>query len=123
MKINKWDMSIFVIFVIIGAMSFAYIAFINSQSDNDTVVVSKDGKNIGEYSLFKDREININRDGHINKINIKNGNVQMTFANCSNQDCIRQGKINDGSKSIICLPNKVVVQIKSKSGEFDTITR
>jgi len=63
------------------------------------------------------------RGTHINRFKIENGKVRMVWANCSNQDCIRQGTINDGSKAIICLPNKVVIEIKSKKKKFDTISQ
>ena len=46
----------------------------------------------------------------------------MTFANCHNQDCVKQGKINDMSKSIICLPHKVVVEIQSDDRKYDAVS-
>ena len=37
-------------------------------------------------------------------------------------DSVKQGKINDMSKSIICLPHKVVVEIQSDDRKYDAVS-
>ena len=95
MKIKKGDIILAIIFLVAGIISLIYIN--NYKVDRGS--------------------------SHINRFKIENGKVRMVWANCSNQDCIRQGTINDGSKAIICLPNKVVIEIKSKKKKFDTISQ
>lgn len=124
MKIKKMDIALGLIFILIGISSFFLINRLNAvDSTSAQVLITSEGKLQGSYDLDKDDEIEVINGEKKNKITIKNRMVNMSSATCDNQDCIRQGKIHDGSKSIICLPNKVIVEIKTKEKEFDSITR
>lgn len=123
MRINKADILLAVIIAVVGVAASIYIGFYNNDMNDGQVVVHKDNKIYGTYSLDEDREINIKENGHINKITIKDGNAQMTFANCYNQDCVKQGSIHDKSKSIVCLPHKVVVEVKFKESGYDSVSK
>lgn len=67
---------------------------------NDTVVYS------GELS--KDGEVSLKH----NTVKIENGEVFMKSADCKNQICVKTGKISKSGETIICLPNKVIVEIE-----------
>lgn len=123
MKIKKADIILAIVIAIVGIASSLYLTFSDVPVKNGKVVIHQNNKVYGEYSLYEDRVITVKDDDHINKITIKNGNVQMTFSNCKNQDCVKQGTIDDSSKSIVCLPHKVVVEIKSDESEFDSVSR
>lgn len=49
-----------------------------------------------------------------NVIWIEAGQVKMHEASCKNQLCVEAGHIHLPGQSIVCLPNRVVVEIKSK---------
>ena len=117
---KKADFVLLAILILIGIALSAVSVL--SASRGAKAVVTVDGEIYGTYSLSDDQEITVERDGHTNKITIKDGNAQMTFANCHNQDCVKQGKINDMSKSIICLPHKVVVEIQSDDRKYDAVS-
>lgn len=123
MKIKKADIILAIIIAIVGIAASFYLTFLDVPVKNGKVVIHQNNKVYGEYSLYEDREITVKDGDHINKITIKNGNVQMTFSSCKNQDCVKQGSIDDSSKSIVCLPHKVVVEIKSDKSEFDSVSR
>lgn len=122
MKIKKADIVLAVIIAVVGVIASIYITVNEKPVKDGQVVIYVNHEKYGSYPLNEDREIEIKKDGHINKITIKEGNAQMTFADCHNQDCVKQGKISDGSESIICLPNKVVVEIKSKERKYDAVS-
>ena len=50
---------------------------------------------------------------------LKDGKVKMTEASCPDHVCIRQGTIDAPGETVVCLPNKVVLEIVSKDGEED----
>ena len=60
-----------------------------------------------------------------NIIDIKDGQVSMTEADCHNQVCVHHKPIEKNGQSIICLPHKVVVEIVSSKGEgdYDTLAQ
>lgn len=123
MKIKKADIILAIVIAIVGIAASIYLTVHDTDVKNGKVIIHANNKIYGEYSLNEDREIKVKEGDHINKITIKNGNVQMSFSNCKNQDCVKQGSINDSSKSIVCLPHKVVVEIESKESEFDSVSR
>lgn len=103
---KKGDFLVIAICVCLAAALFCGLFFFRTQGE--TVTVTKGDKVIFEGSLYKDREISL--DG--NTVVIKGGYVFMKNASCKNQICVNTRKISDKGESIICLPNKVAVEIK-----------
>ena len=119
--IRKADIILAVILIVAG-LAVTY-AFSTSGSTGEMVCITVSGEEYASYSLSENRTVTVKTDDHINKITIKDGNVQMSFSTCKSQDCVKQGTIKDSSKSIICLPHKIVVEIESKESEFDSVSR
>ncbi len=44
-------------------------------------------------------------------IKLENGQVFMEESDCSNKICINTGKISKKNEQIICLPNKVIIEV------------
>jgi hypothetical protein len=101
--------------LILAAVSFFVIKV--RSGDADTVRITVNGKLFCEKPLSKDCEIDINGT---NTAVIENGCVYMKSATCPDKLCVRQGKAHDGSKKIICLPNKVIIEVV-KNSEIDTV--
>ncbi len=86
------------------------------------VRVTLNGDTYGIYSLAEDKIITIEKDGHTNVIIIEDGTVRMESSTCKNQICVEHGKISLKGDSIVCLPNRVVVEIEGGGGEADVIS-
>lgn len=86
-----------------------------------SVTVKVAGKIEGVYSLAEDREIKINNGSNI--LVIKNHQADMTEADCPDQLCVKQKPVSRNHESLICLPNKVVVEVdSSENSEFDAVS-
>lgn len=109
-------------FLVAAGIAMSYM-FSFGQSAGDRLDITCDGELFGTYSLSEDRTVTVERDGHVNRIVIEGGTVHMEFSDCSGQDCVKQGAISDTGESIICLPNRVVVEITGGSRQYDTIAR
>ncbi len=118
--IRKADIVLFVVLVLLGAAASVFA--LTGGSGSDTVVIKVDGEVYGSYPITEDREITVEQNGHINKITIKDGTVQMTEASCHNQVCVEQGRISRANQSIVCLPNRVIVTIEGEEAETDVIS-
>ena len=120
--IKKADIFLLIALIVIGG--FISIYSLACSADGDTVLVSVNGQPYGSYDLLKDQEIEISQNDHTNHITIKNGTVQMSSSDCKNQVCVDTGSISKTNQRIVCLPNKVVVEIKSSKGggEYDVIS-
>lgn len=75
--------------------------------DHQSIRITVDGELYGEYSLDKDQEIAI---GETNICRIEDGKVKMIEANCPDKLCMKQKTVDASGGSIICLPNKVVIE-------------
>ncbi len=58
-----------------------------------------------------------------NVIAIKDGCVYMKEADCKNKICVNTGKINSPGQSIVCLPNRIIVEITGKEEGFDAVAK
>lgn len=75
--------------------------------DNSYIRITVYGEVYGEYPLFEDREISI---GETNVCRIQDGTVRMIQADCPDQFCVHQNPVGDHGGTIVCLPNRVVIE-------------
>ena len=97
-----------------------------TKKTGKTVVVSVDGVVKYTFPLDEDLEFKIEGyEGGTNYLVIKDGEACLTEASCPDLLCVHMGKISSQGQSIICLPNRVVVEIRddneSDPKEFDAI--
>lgn len=97
-----------------GMLWVAFHFFI--PGDFHVVRIVVDGETFGVYSLDENRTISI---GQGNICVIENGRAEMTEADCPDQLCVRQKAIDASGGTIICLPNRVVIEAETDSGASD----
>ncbi|MEA4815263.1 MAG: NusG domain II-containing protein [Lachnospiraceae bacterium] len=105
------------IFLILGVLIVALAAcffVVPKSGTGDIAVISVDGKEYKTVSLFEDSKTVIEIEGRKNVITVKDGEVYMESASCPDKLCVLQGKISKDGESIVCLPNKVVIEVFSK---------
>ncbi len=114
--IKKADIILFFLILAFGlAVSWWSLA---GNAAGEKAVVTVDGKLYGTYPLSQDQTIQVvQKNGHHNDITIKDGQVSMTFSDCRNQICVESGAISQTKDTIVCLPNKVVIEITGGSGD------
>ncbi len=119
--IKKADIILACVLITAGLAASYFLSL--GKSAGSELVISCGGEKFASYSLYEDREITVKQNGHLNKVTIKNGSVSMNFSDCTGQDCIHQHSISQTGENIICLPNKVVLEIRGKSDEYDSISK
>ncbi|MDO4273315.1 MAG: NusG domain II-containing protein [Eubacteriales bacterium] len=87
---------------------------------NNMIRITVDGSMYGEYSLDEDQVIRI---GDTNVCEIKGGKARMTEADCPDQLCVHQKAVGTQGGTIVCLPNKVVIEAEriESQGEENVI--
>ncbi|MGN1333709.1 MAG: NusG domain II-containing protein [Anaerovoracaceae bacterium] len=122
--IKKADIILLIVILAVG-IPLAVLS-LSSGTGGDKVKISLNGKVYGTYPLHEDRVIEVSEDGHTNHITIKDGQVSMSYSTCRNQVCVNTGAISETKDSIVCLPNRVVVEIvssdESRGGDSDVIS-
>lgn len=89
-------------------------------TEASVVVVTVDGEERLRRPLAMEDTYEIRQeDGSVNVIAVEDGAVYMKEANCRDGLCIRQGKMKNAAKTIVCLPHKLVVQLEGDAPESD----
>ena len=105
MRKNDWIL-VTVILVLAG---IGFLIYTNFERQNAGIVkVTVAGKLFGTYSLEREQEIRIN---DTNYLMIKDAQADMIEADCPDQICVEHISISKNKETIVCLPNKVIVEI------------
>mgnify|MGYP006278527413 CR=1 FL=1 len=107
----------------IGYITFDY--FLKEDSDRKIVEIYVKGELYQSYRITKDldKEINIDTDLGSNTIHLNSKGANITDANCPDKVCVEDGLISESGEMLVCLPHKVVIEIKSdKKSEVDDST-
>lgn len=74
------------------------------------------------FSSSTEETIDLKTDLGENIVKISKGVVRILDADCPDKLCIKEGSISNPGQSLVCLPNKVVVEIKGiKDAETDDV--
>lgn len=96
----------------IGLLCFVYLHGQNHQGNR--VLVQVDGECVKSFWQEEEVEYTIKSDKGENVLRISQGKVWLSEADCPDKICVNTGKIQYPGQSIICLPHKVVVEIKEE---------
>ena len=113
-------------FVIIGAvlaLAGAMLAFFALRASGDTLYaeVWQDDRLVERVELTDTTDRTIDLDGH-NVIVLSGKTAVMQSADCPDQVCVDQGWIYDGTVPVVCLPNRLVIQIEGGGDGLDSAT-
>ncbi len=104
--------------VLLACLAVIGIALLLMKKDGKEVVVSVDGKEVASFSLDKDLVYEIEGyEGGKNILTIESGVAYMSDASCPDKLCMHMGKISNVGQSVICLPNRVVVEIRGNEAD------
>ena len=104
---------IIIALALLAALALYLVSQVSLGAEASVVVVTVDGEEVLRKPLAMVNRYEIAQDdGSLNVIRVEDGAVFMEEANCRDGLCIRQGKMRNGAKTIVCLPHKVVVQLK-----------
>lgn len=88
--------------------------------------ITRNGVLLYELDLTKEtkqRYIDITaEDGTLlNRISVEPGRIRVEHANCPDQVCVNQGWIQDSALPIVCLPNKLIIEITGGEEDADAV--
>ena len=116
MKKNDWILV--VVILVLAGVGFLFYTNLGRQTAG-IVKVTVDGEVFGTYSLKKEQEVEIN---DTNRLIIEDGQVDMIEADCPDQICVEHISISKNKETIVCLPNKVIVEIVGgEDAEIDAV--
>ncbi len=114
-KKSKIKNDIILVAVIVSVAVAGLFILKATEEKGASVAVLYDGAVLKEYSITEnvEEEILTGDNGEwMNTLVIKNGKVRVKSANCPDGICVDHREISNLGETIICLPHKVVVEIK-----------
>lgn len=119
MKSNKFWIIILAIFILLCVAAIAIFKL--SNEDNKLARVILDGKCVREINLDEVEdafEFTVNGDGN-NIVQVEKDRIRIIEADCPDKICVNQGWISNGFVPIVCLPNRLVVEIINGNYDID----
>ena len=114
--IKKMDIVIIAVLILLSFTPHL-IFFKTSQksSKNNYAIIKVDGKihkKIDLSKVKKSEKVNLNLPNGKNTLLVENNSIVMDSANCNDALCVKQGNISKVGQTIICLPHKLIIEIK-----------
>lgn len=97
----------------LAVVCWAAVMFIQKDG-GDKLRISINQETYGEYRLGENQTIAI---GETNICEIADGSVRMLEGDCPDQVCVYSAEISRNGQTIICMPNKIVLEIISDDTE------
>lgn len=98
--------------VILCITGIAALLVMQQKKGDQVIITSGDNKEI--YSLNDNRTIIVPcESGGYNTVVIRNGMVWVEEADCKNQICVNHKPVSKNHESIVCIPHKLFIDIKS----------
>ena len=104
--LKKADKIVFVSVLLLSLLT-ALLMFVFKNTGRN-VVIKQQNKVICSLSLNKDTVYKLEH----NTVVIKNGKVFVKSADCPDLICVKHKEISKSGESIVCLPNRVIIEVK-----------
>ncbi|MGN1338813.1 MAG: NusG domain II-containing protein [Oscillospiraceae bacterium] len=103
-----------------GIVIFAVMKYL--PVDDPVAEIRVNGEVVRRIPLSETAAFTIETDGGWNRIEVSNGRVSVTNADCPDRVCVQTGAISGGAVPIICLPHRLEVIVVNGSDEIDGVT-
>lgn len=126
---TKGDIILIITVIVISIASLNLIRKEAVGINEKYISVQVDGSEYKKITFDKDmigKQINIETDFGLNVIEIGDGTVKVVDADCPDKLDVHQGEISRPGEIIVCLPNRMIVEIigpEEETPEIDYMTR
>ena len=125
MKDKKNIIILLSIIAVIVIGSVIGIFYVSRPSESNTVEIVSNGKVIKTLNLSteKNNSFEVENNGKINVIEIKNGRIRVKSADCPDKVCVDSGWLEYSDLPIVCLPNKLIIRFTENSDDIDSVSK
>lgn len=101
--------------ILVTAACFIYLLAVRNHAQSCVAEIYQNGDLILTIPLDQVQEpytLDIEENGHVNRIEVRPGSIGMISADCPDLLCVRQGFVHSPTIPITCLPNKLVICLR-----------
>lgn len=120
---KKGDIIVIFTLIVVFCLSFIYIINSFITTGDKYISVQVNGEEIKQITFGNEKKVYpIRTSFGLNILEVDNESVRVIEASCPDKLDVKFGKINKVGQAIICMPNRLVIQIKSrKTNDLDVV--
>lgn len=119
---KKNDVVLLIFYIVLTVAMTGYVVKDKMDAKAGAVQVYSDGQVVKRISWpAEDQTFEVKNDIGKITVQIKDGKVSVVDADCHDKICVHTKAIDQGGEMIVCLPNKMYVEIKKSDDAKDTI--
>lgn len=121
---TKWDKILIILVLMLSLVGIYFVKNYSTTTGEKYISVQVDGKEIKKISFGANmvgKTIDIETEFGYNKIEVGDERVRVIEADCPDELDVKQGWISSQGEIIVCLPNRMIVEIKSEKNTVDEI--
>ena len=119
--LKKWDVILIIILISLSFIPELIFGIAMGKSYNGTYAeVTVDGKLYKKIFLSEHKgedTMELKTEYGYNTIEIKDNSIRVLDADCRDKICMKPGFISKAGESLVCLPHKLMVEIKSYNNQ------
>lgn len=124
MKLTKGDKVLVIVLIVFSLLFAYYMATVNNNLEKKYISIQINGEEINTIEFSDDiigETYVLETEFGRNVLQFGDGEVRIIEASCPDQLCVKQGKIGQVGQLLVCLPNRLVVEIKANDAVNDDI--
>ena len=116
------DLVLIVVLMLFAITSLFIVSYLQTQGETVQIFLNNQMKY--QYKLNKDKNLIIENQKDFIQIVVKDKKVWVDDSSCPAKICKKMGKISKTGQTIVCVPNKIFIQIIGENEEkyIDAIT-
>ncbi len=107
--------------ILILVFSALWLFLKDGRGESKIVSIKKGNKVVEEIDINTLSEDSYEINLETNTVCITKDGVYMKEADCPDKLCVHSGVINKAGQSIVCLPNKIIVEIADEKNSVDAV--
>jgi hypothetical protein len=118
---KKSDLILLTIVLFLSSLFLVRGFFFKNDEKADGVVVRISGEEVYHFSQPGEWKIHNKNGKYVTTLHFDGQKVWVTDSNCPDKICEKTGKVEPGG-SIICVPNRTIIEFKKKTENIDVET-
>jgi len=116
-------LDVLLIAVLLVLPGWALVRSWRAASERPVASIFQNNRLLGVYTLDRDQVITVGDDARpAMRIEIKGGAIRVAESDCPKGVCKHAGWIRTPGRSIVCVPNKVLVELRGEPKGYDAET-
>jgi len=105
---------------LLGLPGWALVTSWRAAREQPVAYVYQDNRLLGAYQLDRDQVVVIGDKARPDmKIEIKDGRIRVAESDCPKGVCKHVGWVRTPGRSIVCVPNKVLIELRGERRGYD----